>query len=494
MSKGKRTTTIMKLRLLFHEYYSDSINSIDIPDKIHSREFSLMTWENNWHCTKKRYKDETGTDVLTGCGQSGKSFQPVKICPNCGSDEVKSTNWVRHMGYRSQGNLLAGLSTFAPQGVYHSAAFYRVPTATLMAEKEWLGAELIFDIDADHLDLKCANEHDTWQCKNPDCKKIGSGKAPDICPECGDTWKCENKVCNLKGSGPPPAECPNCKSETSQILMGFNTWKWVCGKCLKVARKHTMRLIDSFLIDDFNFDPDKIQVNYSGHRGYHVRVRDPNIFKLSSDARTEIVHYVMGLGFRVEKAIIQQGGINLIPARSSPGWNGKVADAIVEFIQNIDEYPGRERWAAILRKKENKEIRLAALTGLQREKPILGKGIGLKSWQEIAECAVESFGSQIDRPVTHDIHRVIRLIGSLHGKTGFIASLLTRDRLDDFNPFNESIAFNQGTMKVIFHKGPIVPTFKINDETYGPFKNEETVELPIAAAVFVLCKGVASLE
>ncbi|MFW9843888.1 MAG: hypothetical protein ACFFEV_04875, partial [Candidatus Thorarchaeota archaeon] len=122
---------------------------------------------------------------------------------------------------------------------------------------------------------------------------------------------------------------------------------------------------------------------------------------------------------------------------------------MVLFIQNIDTYTGKEKWV-----KHLKEKRVAAIDMLQRERPVLSskvKGVGIKSWQEIAERAVTLFGSEIDRPVTHDIHRVIRLIGSLNGKTGFTVTELTRSHLDTFNPFNEAIAFNEGTLKVRFH-------------------------------------------
>ncbi|MBE0527263.1 MAG: hypothetical protein IH631_09990, partial [Candidatus Thorarchaeota archaeon] len=250
------------------------------------------------------------------------------------------------------------------------------------------------------------------------------------------------------------------------------------------------RLYDEFLVGDLGFDPDKIQLNYSGHRGYHIRVHDSKVYKLDSDARMEIVQYVMGSGFRGDKAIISQGGSSLIPSRDIPGWSGKLADAMVEFIQNIDTYSGSEKWASTL-----KEKKVIAIDMLRRPRPVLSakvKGVGIKSWQEIAEKAVELFGSEIDRPVTHDIHRVIRLIGSLHGKTGFTVTELTRDSLDKFNPFNDAIAFNEGTLNVRFHKGS-VPAFIINDEKYGPFNGGST-ELPTAAAVFVLGKEVALLE
>jgi len=450
----------MKLRLLFHEYYSENPESLDVPDSIHAREFALQTWEHNWHCIERKDKDSTGKDVRSGCGKSGKSFQPLKECPNCGSGEIKSTSWIRHIGYQSRDALLSGLANSAPQSVYHSAAFYKVPIATHMHEKEWQGAELVFDIDADHLNLKCSNDHDAWRCNNSDCHKTGTGIAPETCPVCGN--------------------------------ISFSTRKWICEKCLNEARKYTIKLYDDFLVGDFGFDPDKIQLNYSGHRGYHVRVRDPQVFMLDSNARVEIVHYVMGLGFKGDKSIVTESGAKWMPSRDFPGWTGRIADALVEFIRSIDSYPGTEKWVSSL-----KERKAEALDGLLRTRPILSKnvkGVGVKSWQEIAEKAVELYGSEIDRPVTHDIHRVIRLIGSLNGKTGFAVSLLTRDQLDDFDPFNESIAFNQGTMKVLLHKGQSIPSFKIGSETYGPFTMEETVDLPMGAAVFLLCKGVASIE
>ena len=485
-----KTTTIMKLRLLFHKYYSENPDSIDVPKQIHTREFAIQWWEHNWRCRKQTITDESGNKVYSGCGKSGKSFKPITECPNCGSKGVTITNWSRHGGYKSKEDLVRNLTKIAPHSVYHSAAFYGYPTAISMSEKEWDGAELVFDIDADHLDLKCADDHDAWQCKNPGCRQTGKGKPPEICPKCGDIWYCNNPDCYETGVGKLPKTCPKCKSKTSYKLFGFHTRKWICKKCLNVAKNHTQKLYDEFLVDDLGFEPDKIQINYSGHRGYHIRVHDPKVYKLDSAARMEIVQYVMGLGFRGDKAIVSQGGSNVIPPRDIPGWSGKLADAMVEFIQNIDTYTGREKWVSTL-----KEKKVIAIEMLQRPRPVLSgkvKGVGIKSWQEISEKAVELFGSEIDRPVTHDIHRVIRLIGSINGKTGFTVTELTRDGLDTFNPFNDAVVFNEGTLNVRFHKGP-APAFIINDEKYGPFSGE-SAELPTAAAVFLLVKEVALLE
>ena len=454
------TSTVLKLRFMFHEFYKSNPDSIDVPDKVHTREFGIQSWDYNWFCPKRKGRDESGRDITTGCGQSGKSFSNLKECPKCGSSDIQTTTWRRHVGYLNRDELVKDLVSVAPHSVYHSAAFYKIPVARHMNEKEWFGAELVFDIDADHLDLPCAKDHDAWRCNAEGCHKTGTGTHPEKCPDCDGK--------------------------------SFSARKWVCEKCLAEAKKHTVKLYDDFIVNDFGLDPESIQLNYSGHRGYHVRVRDPRVFSLDSSGRIQIVHYIMGLGLNTEKVIVTQGNVNRVPDRVFPGWAGKIADAIVAFIQNIDSYDGTERWVKPLRKGK-----VAAVEGLLRNPPILNKeakDIGLKSWQEIAEKAAEFYGGEIDRPVTHDIHRVIRLIGSLNGKTGFLVNQLTRDELDDFNPFRDAIVFNDGKMKVKFrYKSPGVPRFRIGDETYGPFHGE-SVELPTAAAAFALCKGVAIIE
>ncbi|MCK4739950.1 MAG: hypothetical protein KAT22_00235 [Candidatus Thorarchaeota archaeon] len=329
-----------------------------------------------------------------------------------------------------------------------------------MDEKEWQGAELVFDIDADHLNSPCSEEHDAWRCNNPECGETGSGRSPKT-------------------------GCPKCKG------MSFSSRKWICDKCLDDAKKTLLKVYDDFLIHDLGINPELIQLNYSGHRGYHIRVRDPRVYKLGSNARVEIVHFITGMGFDSTKAVVTVGRTPQVSPQSFPGWTGKIAHAMVEFIRNIDTYHGTEQWVKLLKKN-----RTAAIKGLQREPPIITTvpGIGVKSWQEIAAKSTIAFGGEIDVPVTHDIHRVIRLIGSLNGKTGFLVSEITRDETDDFDPFGDALAFDEGALKLRVTGGQVrVPRFRIGDDAYGPY-GDEVVELPMSAAVFLLCKGVATIE
>jgi DNA primase small subunit len=121
------------------------------------------------------------------------------------------------------------------------------------------------------------------------------------------------------------------------------------------------------------------------------------------------------------------------------------------------------------------------------------KGVALKKWNKLAGEAIECYGiAHIDEPVTTDIHRLIRLQGSLHGKTGFAVTRV-RD-LEAFDPFRDAIAFKSDeTITVYIDYGN---AFRIGDQMYGdpekPFKKKK-LKLPIAAAIFYMCKNVAEI-
>ncbi|TXT56912.1 MAG: DNA primase small subunit PriS [Candidatus Thorarchaeota archaeon] len=466
------------LQLTFQDYYIENADLVDIPAKLHNREFGMQLFSLTWRCDRKIIESDSGEQKEVGCGRSGTSYARILKCPFCDSKQLQITDWVRHLGFRTRDALLHELVQSAPHSVYHSAALYETPVARFMHEKNWRGAELIFDIDADHLDSKCTERHDSWICNDADCEE--------------------------SGMGPPPSdECPSCKGKS------FSSRKWVCDDCLQDAKDNTLKLYDVFLSEDFGIDPEKIVLNYSGHRGYHVRVQDSKIFSLDSSARTEIVHYIEGTGFTTAsfRSTVEQDDYknplvvisekvplptSAVEKLSVPGWANRVSQAMVEFISDIDSYHGSERWVKVL--KENKQ---EAIHGLKRTPPILSprvKGIGDKFWQEISIRAVQSYGASIDGPVTYDLKRVIRLIGSINGKTGFKVNRLNREEIDSFNPFVDAIAFRGGTLKVHTLGGLVkIPAFKIDAEEYGPY-GDEIVELPKPAALFLLCKGVANLE
>ena len=61
------------------------------------------------------------------------------------------TTMVRHQSQMDLGSLDDFLERTAPRHAYFSAARYRDPGAGTMSDKGWTGADLVFDLDADHL-------------------------------------------------------------------------------------------------------------------------------------------------------------------------------------------------------------------------------------------------------------------------------------------------------------------------------------------------------
>lgn len=57
----------------------------------------------------------------------------------------------RHVGFSGKEELDQYIRNLVPQHTYYSTAYYEKPDAGTMAEKGWCGADLIFDLDADHL-------------------------------------------------------------------------------------------------------------------------------------------------------------------------------------------------------------------------------------------------------------------------------------------------------------------------------------------------------
>lgn len=63
----------------------------------------------------------------------------------------ETDSYVRHLSFDSVDSVLGYLEEKAPRQAYYSIAVYQLPEAQSMEEKGWLGSELMFDIDSDHL-------------------------------------------------------------------------------------------------------------------------------------------------------------------------------------------------------------------------------------------------------------------------------------------------------------------------------------------------------
>ena len=57
----------------------------------------------------------------------------------------------RHLDFKAFNELKEHITSNVPLHVYSSSALYKYPGAPTMEGKEWLGADLVFDLDADHI-------------------------------------------------------------------------------------------------------------------------------------------------------------------------------------------------------------------------------------------------------------------------------------------------------------------------------------------------------
>ncbi len=358
---------------------------------------------------------------------------------------------VRHKKFDTERALQEFIREIVPAHAYNSTAYYKKP-AEEMERKVWLGADLTFDVDADHIATPCKVEHDIWTCR--DCGLERRGEAPDKCPKCASD-RIEEQV-------------------------------WLCDVCLNKAKKEVAKLLD-FLIEDFGFLEGEVKTCFSGHRGYHVHVRSPIAKQLNSDERKEIVDYVQGAGIipRLHGIGVPLRGTRFtIPNSSERGWTGRLVRGLREVANDysLEEltYAGLERKTASIIMK-NREIVSSVMSGNSARTRRVGPGV----WEKLSQAAITVKSATVDTVVTTDIHRLIRIPETLNGKTGF--RTVEIEQIEKFDPFVDATAF-KGEESIYVTRAP---KFRVGNETFGPYKNQK-VTISTPAAILLVCKGRAT--
>ena len=365
---------------------------------------------------------------------------------------------VRHLSFRSGDELNDFLRREAPLHAYFSSAYYEVPNAEDMDSKGWLGADLVFDIDADHIPTPCKEEHDRWTCL--DCGYSSSGMAPEACPQC---------------------KSKRLKAET-----------WLCELCLEVAKSETIKLVEDFLVADLGLSTSEMSFNFSGHRGYHVHVHSDVVRELSQEARREITDYIRGVGIMPKLHGFSRASLSGGPPDlADPGWRGRLARGLYDFIsrasiEDVRKVIRRSRVARVI--VEHRDEILRSLESTPPRWPSI-KGVSVLTWSRIASHVARAQGSFIDERVTTDIKRLMRLPETIHGKTGFKVKKLSFSELESFDPLVDAVVFRRGEVEVHVDRAP---SFAVGGEAFGPFE-DATVTLPMPAAIYLLCKGAATL-
>ncbi|MGB0653091.1 MAG: DNA primase small subunit domain-containing protein [Thermoplasmatota archaeon] len=372
--------------------------------------------------------------------------------------------FVRHRAYTDGPRFQDYLGWRGPHSIYYSTAYYRAPGERRMVDKDWMGAELIFDLDADHL--------------------------------------VEAEAAKAQGREMPLADQ------------------------LALVKRQFVRLLDEFLFGDLGLGENDLFITFSGGRGYHAHVTHRAYQALDAKARREIVDYVTGkvpakrgsdqpdVTPYLQREAVQVRGqgkfakaehaYRLAPA-DAPGWPGRLTRTLAEMVQEhvIDAGPAAGRsWLlgldgvgpktadGFLAKMERMGER--SVMDLLVAGRISHRGDPLFAIAEhaLTSAALPLARGETDEPVTADVKRLIRLPGSLHGKTGLRVVTMSRSELDDFEPLRDAVAFD------LDQPVGIVPRFdqevSLGGERVAVTAGDE-VEVPEPHAVFWCSRQAGSL-
>jgi DNA primase small subunit len=103
------------------------------------------------------------------------------------------------------------------------------------------------------------------------------------------------------------------------------------------------------------------------------------------------------------------------------------------------------------------------------------------------EDVAHRLAGEVDEPVTADIKRLIRLPGSVHGKSGLRVTPISRDELTDFDPLQMAVPkeYSDDLVKVTMRDD-----MKL-DMKGEHFNLSGEVEVPEWAAIFLIGRKVA---
>ncbi len=337
----------------------------------------------------------------------------------------------RHFEFENAKALKKYVVENIPPFINASSAEYEKPAARPMEAKIWKGSELIFDLDATDLNLKCQEVH---------------GRS------------------------------------------------WVCDNCLSSIKNETIRLVEDFLIPDFGFSEKEIAINFSGNRGYHIHVVNDATFTLDSKARRSISEYIAGIGINPISffpTMGQRGTVLRGPKPTDAGWGGKFAKGMITALNNENEALanlGIERTLANRLVKNRADIIFGISSGNWDKIKIPKKA---DFWANVIKNMAIKQSDSIDKNVTNDTHHLLRLPNTIHGDTGLVGKALQSvNELTDFEPMTDAIVYKGSSLRIHVNKAPV---FTMNGESYGPYENI-AVELPIYAALYLLLKRSAVLK
>ncbi len=354
----------------------------------------------------------------------------------------------RHMSFSNPTEMRRFMIAQVPKHSYYSTAYYRRPNAPTMEEKGWMGADLIFDLDADHLE---------------------------------------------------GAEDMSYSQMMDQI------------------KKEMINLLDSFLYNDLGFDEKDVGIYFSGGRGYHAHIELNDVTGLGSHERREIVDFVTSNGLDIDRVFRQENVVRsvvnvkgqernnistfrTIPPEDSGGWWLRMRNGLKDVVNDVCDqdtkdlkktYPSIKSMSPkTIESYRDDLIKSRDVIFVNNRMATLKKGTQDMLIKIMKEDVAYRLSGEVDEPVTADIKRLIRLPGSLHGKTGLKVMPITRDELNGFDPLLDALpeSYTSDPITVNVKRKTDI---KINGERFD--LDIGVTEVPEYAAVFLVGRRIADI-
>ncbi|MDI6810313.1 MAG: DNA primase catalytic subunit PriS [archaeon] len=347
----------------------------------------------------------------------------------------------RHKSFTTNDDVVSYLRDNAPAHAYYSSALYQYPAAD-MVKKGLIGADLIFDLDADHIISEAEFKRYSYE------------------------------------------------------------------EVLERVKEETVKLID-FLINDFGFCEEDIELVFSGSRGYHIHIKTDEVRGLGSRERREIVDYVMATGldmdiFKVKdlkKEKLSGEKLKIGFLLRPEGWGKRLLKGLIDFLHEIAEME-EERAIEVVknagemeRKKAEEIIRIAKdETVMNRIERGLIPEFVKPIWEGITKTVTNAVrvksADRVDEPVTADIKRLIRLPTSLHGKSSLEVKPLRIETFNEFDPVEDAVVFGDSPVEVRVVRDSSIT---LKGERYR-VEEGEIASVPEHAALYFICRGVAEIK
>ena len=338
---------------------------------------------------------------------------------------------IRHKKFSGQGDMDRFARQYVPRHLYYSSAYYRFPDQHKMAEKEWLGAELIFDLDADHIE---GADKMTYMQILAEVKK--------------HTIRLLDMLINDFGF------------HENNIRLYFSGGR---GYHVHVEsdKIYTMDSDSRRDIGDY--------IRIEGLNMEDLKLLDDSYFKYGILGRFN--HYISEFYNSIDESYIKN-------VFGKSWWN---------YMNYLEKFYNGEKIIDFLKRENGNKFKLLIKRNNSNENASIDYDRIML--EHLLQSFKKSTLAEIDEPVTTDIHRLIRFPYSLHGKTGLMVKPIPVNELELFNPLNEAIPAVFKNREVGINLKINKFSISMNNEDYIIEKGENTV--PLYLGIFASAINVA---